>query len=179
MHIMPSLLLQNNRQFIVCPSFSRPCFSRQNSRHLILCPCFFTSEQWEFHIMPLFFTAEQRTFHIMPLFSRRNSRHLILCPCFSRQNNGYFILCPVFHVETAGISYYVPVFTAENRVVLPNVQTEYGGQQTSYFIGAEGIFPGVKRQGRDTVNSFISSAEFKNMLSYISIAPYSFMTCTA
>jgi hypothetical protein len=48
------------------------------------------------------------------------------------------------------------------------VQTGSGAHPASYPVGTRGFFPGVKRPGREADHSTPSSAEVKNVWSYIS-----------
>jgi hypothetical protein len=50
-----------------------------------------------------------------------------------------------------------------------------GVHPTSYPMGNEGSFTGVKRPGREADQSAPSSAEVKKMWIYTSTAPYAFM----
>jgi hypothetical protein len=55
------------------------------------------------------------------------------------------------------------------RPLLHIVQTGSGVHPTSYKMGTEGSFPGVKRQGREADDSPPTSAEVKKMWIYTSI----------
>jgi hypothetical protein len=62
-----------------------------------------------------------------------------------------------------------------NFSLLHIVQTGSGVHPTSYKMGTEGSFPGVKRQGREADHSPPTTAEVKKMWIYISTPPYVFM----
>jgi hypothetical protein len=55
------------------------------------------------------------------------------------------------------------------------VQTGSGPHPASYPMGTRGSFPGVKRPGREADHSPPSSAEVKNVWSYISTSQCAFM----
>jgi hypothetical protein len=55
------------------------------------------------------------------------------------------------------------------------VQIGSGVHPTSYELGTEGSFPGVKRQGREADHSPPTSAEVKKMWIYTSTHPCAFM----
>jgi hypothetical protein len=55
------------------------------------------------------------------------------------------------------------------------VQTGSGVHPTSYAVGSEDSFPGVKRPGRKADHSPPTNAEVKKMWIYTSTPPYVFM----
>jgi len=55
-----------------------------------------------------------------------------------------------------------------------HVQTGSGVHLASYPMGSRGSYTGVRRPGRETDHSPISSAEIKNGWSYASTTPYAF-----
>jgi hypothetical protein len=56
-----------------------------------------------------------------------------------------------------------------------HIQTGFGAHPASCPVGNEVFFPGIMRPGRDADRSHPSSAEVKDMWSYITISQYVFV----